>query len=292
MISIKLKGGLGNQMFQYATLKALSLIHKKKIYIDLESIKKAQLTTDLFTPRKFSLNVFGIEATPLPILFRFALKISVVLKKILTSDINLFYNSYNDDSDLSIIKFPAYLDGYFQSENYFKEFRQQILAEFSFKFALDKANERLLCDLNKNESISIHFRRADYVDKPEVSLFHGVCSLDYYRTAIEYLKEKIHSPVFYVFTDDPIWVQTYFIDSNPLYRMVLVNINHGVDSWKDMYLMSKCRYNIIANSSFSWWGAWLNTNPDKIVIAPSQWYADPKVNAKSHNIVPSSWIKI
>ena len=292
MIIGRLKGGLGNQMFQYAVLRALSLKYKKKIYLDLESVKCTQLETDSFTPRGFSLNIFKIKASPLPNFFRYILKLRTVLKRIIPVHFNLFLNNYNDNSDFNVIKYPAYLDGYFQSENYFKEFRQQMLDDFSLKFPLGKDNEILLEDIIKHQSISLHFRRGDYVDKPQVALYHGVCSSEYYKIAMDYFRGEVTSSVFYIFTDDPIWVKNNFINLYPFYKMILVNINQGVDSWKDMYLMSKCKHNIIANSSFSWWGAWLNQNPDKIVIAPKQWFADPYVNSKSNNLIPASWVKI
>jgi len=282
MIVVKLKGGLGNQMFQYAALRALSLKYKKKAYLDLQLINNHQIETNTFTPRNFSLNIFKIKATPLSPLLKFFFKARHAISR----------NNYDDGINFNSIKFPACLDGYFQSENYFKKYRKEILKDFSLKYPLDEKNETILQEIVKQQAVSLHIRRGDYITKPKVFLFHGVCSIEYYKAAIEYIKKKTDSPVFYIFTDDPIWVQNNFMVSIFSNKIRLVNINQGADSWKDMYLMSKCKHNIIANSSFSWWGAWLNQNPDKIVIAPKQWFADPTMNSKTVDLIPSDWLRI
>jgi len=137
--------------------------------------------------------------------------------------------------------------------------------------------------LNTN-SVSIHFRRGDYVTNPLTSQHHGVCSNKYYQDAISLLKSKISQPHFFLFSDEPEWLKTNVSLQEP-FR--IIDNNPG---YVDLYLMSNCKHNIIANSSFSWWGAWLNNNPDKIVIAPHKWFNEPGIN--TYDLIPETWIRL
>lgn len=290
MIVVKLKGGLGNQMFQYANARVLALRLKHKLYLDLSFLENNKETAH-FTARSFSLDIFEIKIRKFRLVANNSLLPSFIKRWIGKSKKPM--HVYNDGCDLKNVKLPAYLDGYFQSEIFFGDERLTLLKEFSFKLPASDINISLVKDILNTESVSIHFRRQDYVNKVAVAEVHGTCSLVYYETALAVLTKKYSSLVFYVFTDDPIWVNKYFILRHTNnYSMILVNNNHGIDSWKDMYLMSICKHNIIANSSFSWWGAWLNPNPEKTVIAPTRWFADRNVYAFEKDIVPDSWIKI
>ena len=136
-------------------------------------------------------------------------------------------------------------------------------------------------------SVCIHIRRGDYVEDIITNQFHGVCNLDYYYRSIEYIASKIKNPYFFVFSDDPLWVKQNLILKYPC---DYIDQNFGKKDYEDMRVISKCKHNIIANSSFSWWGAWLNINPNKIVIAPKNWFKSKAINTK--DLIPESWFKI
>ena len=136
---------------------------------------------------------------------------------------------------------------------------------------------------SKQSPISIHVRRDDYLSSKYVSGFGGICTIEYYNKAVERIKEEVIDPVFYIFSDDINWCR----ENLKLEQGVFIDWNTGKESWQDMFLMSQCKHNIIANSSFSWWGAWLNSNSEKIVIAPRIWW-----NGLKDDVVPDSWIRI
>lgn len=289
MIIIKLKGGLGNQMFQYATGFALALKNKTQQKIDISNYD--HVTRD--TPRKFALNVFNISS---PIAL--SEEISGVSSKGFLSKLGnlinqkIFRNYYLDFHPDFLNKIGnkitlgknIYLEGIFQSEKNFSEFTPQIQKEFTFKKELfDEKVKQLSEVLQKEDSVSIHIRRGDYIHDKKTNKYHGVCPIEYYQEAINLIKEKVSKPTFYIFTDDEKWVTENF----PFYTNI--SKNHFKD-YEEMYLMSQCKHNIIANSSFSWWGAWLNKNSAKIIIAPKKW-----VNKRPNphpNVIPETWIKI
>jgi len=298
MIITKLKGGLGNQMFQYATGFALSQKNNTKHKIDVSEYDK----NNKDTPRKFSLNIFNINS---PI----ALSEEIILIRKNNSWSKLFYlikrkilRKYYLDFHPDLYKkintkikkgFSVYLDGNFQSEKNFMEFSNQIRQEFTFKkeFFDDKVKQ-LAEVIQKENSVSIHVRRGDYVNDKKTNKYHGVCPIEYYEEAVSLIKKKVSEPIFYVFTDDEKWVSENFTKPEFL-RLMPTFINVSKNNFKDheeMYLMSQCHHHIIANSSFSWWGAWLNKKSDKIVIAPEKWV---NKNPNPHkNIIPETWIKI
>lgn len=275
MIIIKLQGGLGNQMFQYATARAIG---NHSIYLDTDFLSAHQSSTEDFTKRDFELAVFkNIKVkTPSSILKCF-------IKKNLPFFSNYIYQSEkNEIILLKDIKSPnIYLDGYFQNELYFNNVRTELLVDFKFP-AISSGNNALMYTIvNDKKSVSIHVRRGDYL-KPAISAFHGVLGLDYYELAKEEIESRIGEANYYVFSDDIDWCKSHMIGDN--FRFVSNTSSHA---WEDMYLMSLCKNNIIANSSYSWWGAWLNLNSNKIVIAPKKWFYEIETE-----IVPRTWIKI
>ena len=277
-------------MFQYAAARVLALRLKQKVNLDLRFLEQNNETAS-FTARSFALDTFKIKAR------RFQPDANNSLlpgfMKRWTGRTKKPLHFYDDGSDLNHVQLPAYLDGYFQSEKYFGDQRSSLLKDFSFKLPAGDKNETLLKDILNTVSVSIHFRRGDYVNKAATFKVHGICDISYYEAAIAMLAEKQQGLCFYVFTDDPVWVNEHFIMRHKTnYNMLLVNNNQGTDSWKDMYLMSSCKHNIIANSSFSWWGAWLNQNAEKMVIAPARWFADTNIYDFEKDILPASWIKI
>lgn len=180
----------------------------------------------------------------------------------------------------------AYLVGYWQSERYFSDYAQTIRDDFTFKLPISDENTTLAGHIKKNNAVSLHVRRGDYVNNPSTAAHHGVCSIAYYQDAIRYIVDRSGPVVLYIFSDDPQWVRANLQVKVPC---VYVDHNRGPSSYVDMQLMSLCNHHIIANSSFSWWGAWLNPNAGKIVVAPKNWFAKPM---HTQDLLPSDWIRL
>ncbi len=250
MILIKLMGGLGNQLFQYAYGRTLSLEKKERLVFDT-SWYKGRIN------RTYMLDHFKIEATKAGILTRMLHKKETLV-------------------DTS---------GSWHNENYFKKYEGKIRKELSFKNPLSKFNQEIFSKIQTTNSVSIHIRGGDYVSGNKSS-FHETCSADYYSSAIAIIREKVSNPHFFIFTDDINWAKGLMQFPEP-FTFVSSPDN---PPHEELALMSSCKHNIIANSTFSWWAAWLNPNPDKTVIGPSKWFANEK-NGNS-DILPASWIRI
>jgi hypothetical protein len=291
MIITKLIGGLGNQMFQYATAKALALRHHVDMKVDISFLNLD--SEGIYTQRKYELSIFN---TPIQIATanekeQFFVdnsnKITQKFKELFPLLAKDFYATekgikYNKE----FLNYPknTYLDGFWQSELYFKNFEAIIKNDFSFNQNTIVLNKHFLLKIESCNSISLHVRRGDYVLNNDANQFHGLCSLDYYNSAIRYIEMKINNIEIFVFSDDINWCKENLKYNFPIHFM---DTN---DAYSDLYLMTKCKHNIIANSSYSWWGAWLNTNKEKIVIAPKQWFADQSVITQ--DIIPAQWIKL
>lgn len=293
MLILKLQGGLGNQMFQYAFARIVAKKNNTKILIDNSFFKQAEKAPG-FTPRKFELAVFDNDyhmASDADILSFFYLsKINKVKRKVGLRYPKIYEEpSFDFQTDALLIKSPAYLKGYFQSYKYFigyEDFVRQI-----FYFPLDKLdviNKELLTTIKSLNTIAIHIRRGDYVNDKIAAEYHGNCSLDYYLEAIKLLISNNKDFTLVFFSDDGDWVKEQFKDLP--YSKIFIDDNKGEDSWKDMLLMSCCSHNIIANSSFSWWAAWLNENPGKKVIAPKEWFKTKDLNTQT--LLPERWMKL
>ncbi len=269
MLIVELNGGLGNQMFQYALYLKLKTLGRE-VYIDdeifvnkLNNVKALkifdvfELEYDLCDKKtRDKMADVSIDA------------ISRLRRKIFgkKSHENTYYHEDDLDNNYhsEVLSFEdMYLEGNWQSEKYFEDIREDILKNFTFNIS-DNKLDKVLNEMNKNNSVSMHIRRGDYVGN---SLYESICTEEYYDNAIEYFKKHIDDPVFYIFSDDIEYVKRQYQGQ----EFVVVEGFSGEKSHYDMYLMSKCRHNIVANSSFSWWGAWLNTNADKIVACPEKW---------------------
>lgn len=293
MIIIKLQGGLGNQMFQYAFGRALSIKFNSRLYLDLRSFQNQQ-KEDGFTPRQFELGIFPVFAQEASenLLTSFTSpksKVSFLNRFRLFQKKTYIEPNSNYNPCVENLKPPIYLDGYWQSEKYFKSIEQNLRQEFTFKDSIDVLTKYYVDKIKKsNLSVSIHIRRGDYITSPKTNAYHGVCSLDYYEKAISIIISKYEKIEFYVFSDDNRWVKENFVKGR--LNMTVIDHNTGRDSWKDMLLMSCCNHHIIANSSFSWWGAWLSPNENKTVIAPKRWFLHLEFD--DTDIIPQEWIRI
>lgn len=279
MIKVVINGGLGNQMFQYAVGRAAALRNKTNLKLDVSWYEY----TGKNTKRNFELDKFNIKAKT------FGKGLAALINKILVKLrlIKMFYEKeiYKFDDSFFTSK-NIYLNGFWQNEYYFKDYINVIRKDFYIKGELSK-NFLLLKNKTENsESVAVHIRRGDYVVNQETNNFHGTCSLDYYKQSISLIKERIAKPCFYIFSDDINWVKSNLRLSND----VVWISDYKINDVEELILLSLCKHQIIANSSFSWWGAYLNENPEKIVIAPQRWINDDRYNTS--NMTPSSWIKI
>jgi hypothetical protein len=261
MIIVQLTGGLGNQMFQYALARSLAERHQTTVKLD-------RLTFDTYTLRAFELSKFNIKAD-------FAARLEVErfhtvnkLKKIVIVIRNiLFNNKLRPVYEKKAFAFnPAILDlrgdiyfcGYWQSEKYFLTIEDIIRKEFSLKEPLSGKSVEIGDKIQgTSNTVSLHIRRGDYVTNPDARNFHGLCDPDYYRECISRLEKQLGKLHIFIFSDDIAWAKENLSFAHPMY---FVDHNDAAHSYEDMYLMSLCEHNIIANSSFSWWGAWLNNN--------------------------------
>jgi hypothetical protein len=191
---------------------------------------------------------------------------------------------HNYWSGINELPISSYLVGYWQSEKYFVKHKEVIRQELTFKNELSPENLATASSLLKTASVSLHVRRGDYVSSQATNDVHGVCTLDYYRNAISHMARSVESPRFFIFSDDINWVKANLQLDFPC---EYIANNVGANSYVDMRLMSMCKHNIIANSSFSWWGAWLNSNPNKIVIAPKKWFAKA---LSTEDLIPAKWV--
>lgn len=292
MIVTCIIGGLGNQMFQYATGRSLSLSLGTTLKLDTRGFFSYKLHQGFELERLFSCHTEIATDDDLRLVLGWQrVKLAQRLLRIPQLK-NLRYKSYvvephfNYWDGVNNLKDNVYLDGYWQSEKYFHEFADKIREDFTFKLPFSNQNADIADQIDQVQAVSLHVRRGDYVNNAKTSATHGLCSLDYYRAAIQHIIKQVENPHFFVFSDDIAWVKNNLKIDSP---HQFVDHNSGEENYNDMRLMSLCKHNIIANSSFSWWAAWLNNNPQKIVIAPQNWFSR-KVNVS--DLMPYGWIRI
>lgn len=259
MIISKILGGLGNQMFQYAYARNLSIVNGTNFYLDTTFYNNQTGVT----PREFTLSKFPN--------ITMNLDIPQSLPSLTTITDNFIYDPNNIPTENSL------LSGYWQSEKYFKPSKDVIIQDFSLDSITHKKLTTKYPKINGN-NISLHIRRGDYLHQTD---FHPVQSIDYYKKALDILGDYDN---IFVFSDDIPWCK----DNLTFNNMVFVEGNVDIE---DLWLMSLCEKNIIVNSSFSWWGAYLNTSENKMVVTPSQWFG-PRAGLSANDIIPDEWHKI
>lgn len=290
MIIIKLQGGLGNQLFQYAYGLKISLLLGQNFYLDTSLLSGDRIGV---TPREFELYPYKISAAVISNDDSKSIGIvkSPYFIKILTRFNLAFRNCkyFNEkkfnifDMELDDPNFSFVFEGYWQGEKYFNEVQNELREQIG-SYQLHPSANSLKHEMLNCNSVALHVRRGDYISNPKAAKFHALCGLSYYKSAMDLIVQHIDFPHFYIFTDDPEWVSVNLSSKHPL-KIVsgLANLTHH----DELSLMSSCRHNVISNSSFSWWGAWLNPNPDKTVIAPKVWHKTNKVN---DDLLPKDWI--
>ena len=287
-VIVRLEGGLGNQLFQYATGRTIARATGRDRLLDTSAYREDRL-------RSYQLDRFAIAARPLrrgdvPYLKLRRSRLGAILPR--RSRVEIVREAFParvpvwpERGAVSDAGTP-YLIGYWQSERYFAAVADTIRREVRVNAAPEGRNARLLDDIAGCDAVALHVRRGDYVSNPAATAYHGLCGLEYYNAAIRRLSGKVSRPHCFVFSDDLDWVRANLDPGHPT-----TWVGHNADTpWEDLRLMAACRHFIVANSSFSWWGARLGEWPGKEVIAPARWFqAD---HGGEGEIVPSEWLRM
>jgi hypothetical protein len=292
MIISHILGGIGNQMFQYAAGRALSLTNSQQYLLDLSDFSNYRLHHGFELSRVF--NVIAESAETSTVNEMLGWRASRVVRKVLRRPqfvclrgkkfvVEPYFKYWPSFFNLTD---SCYLSGYWQSERYFKPFENIVRQDFTFREPLSGRNAELALAIGNTQAVSLHVRRGDYVSDSKTSNIMEVCSLDYYHKAITYIAELIERPEFYIFSDDIAWVKKNLSIPFPC---TYVEHNRQTESYRDMQLMSLCQYHVIANSSFSWWGAWLSSNPKKLTIAPKKWFCN---GTDDCNLILNDWVRL
>jgi hypothetical protein len=295
MVIVRLYGGLGNQMFQYAAARAVAHRLRTLVKLDLSWFEGEE-------HRRYGLNAFciwehlatrsevdDIRGRAYSRVERAALVLARALRSrraagaLTGSGTVVKERHFHFDPEVTAAIGDLYLDGYWQSPRYFEHIRELILRDFEPKYARSAVDRGLSGEISSSNSVAVHVRRGDYVTNSGAQQAHGLCTIEYYRQAIRLVLQRVEDPAFFFFSDDPEWVtqnipmpsRATVIEPNPL----------RFDS-DDLQLMATCAHHIIANSTFSWWGAWLAKRPNQTVVAPKQWFRKP---ACTDDLFPPRW---
>jgi len=292
MVITSLIGGLGNQMFQYAAGRALSLERDVPLLLDVSAFLNYQLHQGFELERIFNCKCeIASESDVEEVLgWQYSSGIRRILSRTSMSAFRrkkfALEPHFQYWNGIENVPSDCYLAGYWQSDKYFLHAGGQIREDFSFKLPLDRKNLELAKQIAETQSVSLHVRRGDYVKDIKNMKTYEVCSVDYYVRAVNYILTKVENPFFYIFSDDVDWVRCNFdVNINCCY----IDHNKAGESYNDMRLMSLCQHHIIANSSFSWWAAWLNFSKDKIVVAPKKWFL---TSVDVEDLLPVEWIRL
>ena len=282
-VIIKITGGLGNQLFQYAAGYAVAKKLKTSLRVDLSSFNE-KLSSNT-TSRNFLLDRFNIST-----IANNGHDLSESLQQ--NNSTNIYTeSSFFYSEDLKKVKAPVILKGYFQSERYFSNVEPDIRSQFTLRDSLSmRAQQYSKTIIETPIPVSLHIRRGDMAHVPYINKFHGVMTIDYYKRAI-YIMQKMYGTGihFFVFSDEPDYVRKHF-DFVTNKTIIIGDTEYPQE---DLCLMSQCHHHIIANSTFSWWGAWLSPHPGKTIIAPRWWFTRETMKVKNTiDLYPEGWLVI
>ena len=288
MVVVRLTGGLGNQMFQYAAGRAIADRLGTELLLDTRAFEHV-LALRPYTRRAYALSPFKLRA-------RLATAEDLQDWPVWVVEIGMrlrfmrplfrrwhFESAITYDPGVRTLREPVYLAGYWQSERYFIDIADRIRADYMLRQPLAGANAGLLQMARSGSSVGLHVRRGDFASLDNAAQIHGLCSVDYYRRAMSAVRNRCPQCRFIVFSDDPDWARSEL----PLDPSAIFVSGNDETPEQDLALMSACKHHIIANSSFSWWAAWLGNNPEQMVIAPTPWYASPKLDTR--DLAVSRW---
>ncbi len=296
MILIRLMGGLGNQMFQYAFGRRMALVSNKELVLDQSLLLDRSQPHELVTHRNFDLDIFNLghyrwgteeeiflyNGASNPSLIKKAVR---RFKNIISPKKTIIQKANEFNADYLNIKTDACFVGRWQSELYFRDVAQQIKTEFTFNIIFNSEIEKYIAIINNCNAVCLHIRRGDLITSAIYNTSIGVLNWDYYQSALAYIKEQIVNPVFFIFSDDIEWCrrniklpeQCHYMDDNIA----------GKKAEGHLYLMKQCKHFIISNSTYAWWGAWLSEEQNKQVVYPKNWYKDIKYN--NPEMSPKNW---
>lgn len=292
MIISNLIGGLGNQMFQYACGRAASLRTGQSFRVATDQFSAYSLHNGFELERVFKAEM--LQATDAELKSLLGWQSHPTLRRLFGRPAMRWATQHNWCNEphfqywpgITQVQGPAYLHGYWQSERYFDGVADQIRKDFSFSMPWDETDLAVRERMRAQPCASLHVRRGDYTLAKNQDVYAS-CDIDYYRSAIRVLRERVPDIRLFAFSDDPDWVEAQL--AKEFGPIETIRHNSGKRSSNDMRLMSQADHHIIANSSFSWWGAWLNPKPQKIVITPRNWFANDTYDV---DLVPASWIRI
>ncbi|WP_126246410.1 alpha-1,2-fucosyltransferase [Chitinophaga rhizosphaerae] len=278
MILVQLKGGLGNQMFQYAAGRTLALRYDVPLYLDKGSYEPRQAAMYGLDGLKIHAAAASENMIPHPgLLGKVFNRLAPASMRSILREAHFHY-----DPAFEAVKPPVYLKGYWQSWKYFAPVADVIREDFAFNIDFSPEILAKAEALRNSNSVAMHFRRGDYTST-SAAVYHGICEPEYYERAAA----RYPGATFYIFTNDPAWVKDNLPAGIP-YEILSGSLSSS--QYEDLFLMSQCRHQVIANSSYSWWAAWLNRFPGKRITAPKRWFLAEGLH--DHDLVPAAWDRI
>lgn len=265
LMIVRIVGGLGNQLFQYAIGRSCCELNHQKLYLDVDC--NSGITQRNFELDKLNISNYQRVSYLCSNKYKFIRRIHKPNTRINSFSIFKYGKEYEDFVYQDVSK-NTYLDGYWQNELYFKNIKNILTSEFTHKETFNGSIQALLNDIKKDNSVGVHVRRGDYLS---IDLYE-VLSYEYFYNSINMINKRIENAQFYVFSDDIEWCK------NAFYHIDNIRFVEGNSSIEDFELLKNCKHKIISNSTFSWWAAWLNAGNDSIKIAPDKWYKDYKKN--------------
>jgi hypothetical protein len=278
---VKLKGGLGNQFFQYAFARVISINQKSKVYLDTSDF----MYSTHRVKRSLDLNKFNIK-------LKLISELGLIYRNWLIYRFNKYFVTYEEEGinyndSLINLKNNIIFDGYWQSFKYFDSIRTILQQELVIKTKLSKSARLIKDQLKFKKTVAVHFRRGDYITDLKTNQVHGVIDMSYYKEAFTYFDSYCDNLLFVVFSDDiesiknELSINKKFLFIDSLYSHL-----------EEFEIMKGCDHFIIANSTFSWWAAWLGSNEEKQVLAPKRWFKDELLESQSENLIPHDWIRL
>jgi hypothetical protein len=295
-VTVSLYGGLGNQLFQYATARSLAVHLQAELALDLAWFDIVTKMPDV-TPRKFALAPFNIRGTLQnegTALFTTGNRLQRLAKKIVRAlrpqptKVHLVTEEKSTfNPKIFSLQGLLWLKGHWSSPKYFENIQSLLQQEIGTPRQLNPKSTELISTISNSNAIAIHVRRGDYVTNKQAAKRHGLCGMEYYQAGLNIVTRGLDNPHCYIFSDDTEWVRENFKIEIP---MTIVDVNGPDDAHQDLWLMAACKRFIIANSSLSWWGAWLCGATDKVVVSPKKWALS--AGHDTQNLIPADWVQI
>jgi hypothetical protein len=287
MVIVRLMGGLGNQLFQYAAGRALAHRHGVALKLDLAGFTSNPLRGYALAAFDVTAGIATAEEAARLYSRTLAGRVRRRLERLLPTHRRRYYLEPLARRHTGPVPLgpDVYLHGYWQTEKHFESIAPLLRKELALRDGQTFERRPLVRTVGDEDSVSLHVRRGDYVGTPRSAALHGTCSLEYYRAALAAIEARVPRPRLFVFSDDPEWARAELDLGHPTTHVS----GGGLSDAEELVLMSRCRHHVVANSSFSWWGAWLDARPGGIVVAPRRWLADP--SRRTRDLLPSAWLQ-